>query len=172
VRGEDFTVDTTLKHNAIFLVWTEQSAWQDVPVPATVKTYVDLRKFVKEQAQKAGIDVAKPFPFLMTGTPAEIKWHINVNRTEGKTITKELFRKSKQGYVMKNEPVDIVGFHAESHPGEFISQYAPAISEDSGMQNFIHIHVVSRGSKAAVHIDDITFGDGMVLRLSKQERTP
>lgn len=167
VRGNDYTVDKTLKHGAIFLVWTEQANWIDVPVPATVKGYVDLQKFVKEQAQKAGIDVTKSFPFLMNGTPAEIKWHINVDRTDGKPITKELFAKSKQGYVAKSEPVDIIGFYAEKHPGEFISQYAPAIKEGSGMENHIHIHLVSKTSKAAGHIDDITFGDGMVLRLPK-----
>lgn len=167
VRGNDYTVDNTLKHGAIFLVWTEQTAWIDVPVPATVKGYVDLQRFVKEQAQSAKIDVTKTFPFLMTGTPAEIKWHINIDRTEGKPITKELFAKSKEGYVTKNEQVDIIGFYAEGHPGEFISQYAPAIKEGSGMQNFIHIHLVSKTSKAAGHIDDIVLGDTMVLRLPK-----
>jgi len=88
VRGNDYTVDKTFKHGAFFLVWTEQANWIDTPVPATVKGYVDLQKFVKAQAQAAGIDVAKPFPFLLKGTPAEIKWHINVDRTEGKPITK------------------------------------------------------------------------------------
>jgi len=167
VRGNDYTVDKTFKHGAFFLVWTEQASWIDVPVPATIKGYVDLQKFVKEQAQKAGVDVAKPFPFLMSGTPVEIKWHINVDRTEGKPITKELFVKSKAPFVTKNEPVDIIGFFSEKHSGIFLSQYAPAIKEGSGMENAIHIHLVSKTSKAAGHIDDITFGEGMVLRLPK-----
>ena len=167
VRGNDYTVDKTFKHGAFFLVWTEQKEWIDTPLPATVKGYVDLQKFVKEQAQKAGVDVTKPFPFLLSGTPVEIKWHINVDRTEGKPITKELFVRSKEPYVTKNEPVDIVGFYSEKHPGIFLTQYAPAIKEDSGMQNFIHIHLVSRTSKAAGHIDNITFGEGMVLRLPR-----
>jgi len=167
VRGNDYTVDTTFKHGAFFLVWTEQATWIDVPVPATVKGYVDLQRFVKEQAQKAGVDVTKPFPFLMTGTPAEIKWHINVDRTEGKPITKDLFVKSKEPYITKNEPVDIIGFFSEKHSGIFLSQYAPAIKEGSGMENAIHIHLVSKTSKAAGHIDDIAFGDGITLRLPK-----
>jgi acetolactate decarboxylase len=167
VRGTDYTLDNTLKHGAIFLVWTEQANWTDVPVPAAVKGYVDLQQFVKEQAQKAGVDVSRPFTFLLAGAPAEIKWHINVDRTGGKPITRELFARSKEGYVAKNEPVDIIGFYAEKHPGEFISQYAPAIKEGSGMENYIHIHLVSRTSKAAGHIDDITLGGGMVLRLPK-----
>ena len=122
---------------------------------------------MKEQAHKAGLDTNKPFPFLLAGTPEEIKWHINVDRTEGKPITNELFVKSKEPYVTKHEPMDIVGFYAEGHPGEFISQYAPAIQEGSGMKNAIHLHHVSRTSKASGHIDDITLGGGMVLRLPK-----
>jgi acetolactate decarboxylase len=167
VRGNDYTLDKTFKHGAFFLVWTEQKNWTDVPLPATVKGYVDLQTFVKAQAQAAGIDVSKPFPFLLAGTPVEIKWHINVDRTDGKPITRELFLKSKEPYVTRNEAVDIIGFYSEHHAGVFLTQFAPAIKEGSGMENAIHIHLVSRTSKASGHIDDITFGEGMVLRLPK-----
>src|SRR5512143_569643 len=68
VRGNEITMDNTLKHGAFFLVWTEQAKWQDIPVPTEVKGYVDLQNFVKTQAQAAGIDVTKPFPFLLSGT--------------------------------------------------------------------------------------------------------
>ena len=167
VRGADYVLDTTLKHGAFFLVWSEQAKWQNVSVPNTVKGYVDLQQFVKVQAQAAGIDVTKPFPFLISGTPAELKWHINVDRTEGKPITKELFAKSKEPFITKGEPVDIIGFYSESHAGVFLSQYTPVLKEGSGLKNAIHIHLVSRTSKAAGHIDDITLGESMVLRLPK-----
>jgi acetolactate decarboxylase len=168
VRGTDYTMDNTFKHGAFFLVWTEQMKWKDVPVPGTVKGYVDLQNFVKAQAQAAGFDVTKPFPFLLSGAPVEIKWHINVDRTEGKPITYDLFVKSKAPFTTKSEPVDIIGFYSESHAGVFLSQYTPAIKEGSGMKNAIHIHQVSRTSKASGHIDDITLGEGMVLRLPLQ----
>jgi acetolactate decarboxylase len=167
VRGSDYVLEKTFKHGAFFLVWTEQTAWKDVPVPGTVKGYVDLQNFVKIQAQAEGIDVTKPFPFLLAGMPVEIKWHINVDRTEGKPITKELFVRSKAPFVTKNEPVDIIGFYSDPHVGVFLAEYAPAIKEGSGIKNAIHIHLVSRTSKAAGHIDDITLGDSMVLRLPK-----
>jgi len=168
VRGKDVVMDNTFRHGAFFLVWTEQSKWKDVPVPAMVKGYVDLQQFVKAQAQASGIDVTRPFPFLLTGTPLEIKWHINVNRTGGKPITQELFMKSKEPFVTKNEPVDIIGFYSDHHAGVFINKFSPAIKEGSGMQNEIHIHLVSRVSKVAGHIDDLTLGEGMVLRLPQQ----
>jgi acetolactate decarboxylase len=168
VRGNDYTLEQTWKQGAFFLVWTEQEKWQDISVPATIKGYVDLQNFVKTRAQAAGIDVTKPFPFLLSGTPAEIKWHINVDRTEGKPLTKESFQKSKQPYVVKSEPVDIIGVYSEHHAGIFMTPFVPAIKEGSGMENAMHMHVVSKASKAAGHIDDLTLGDGMVLRLPKQ----
>jgi len=168
VRGKDIVMDNTFRHGAFFLVWTEQSTWKDVPVPAWVKGYLDLQQFVKAQAQAAGIDVTKPFPFLLSGTPLEIKWHINVDRTEGRPITKELFMKSKEPFVTRNEPVDIIGFYSDHHAGVFLTRSSPAIKEGSGMQNEIHIHLVSRVSRAAGHIDDLTLGEGMVLKLPQQ----
>ncbi len=68
VRGSDYVATNTWKHGTFFLVWSEQAAWKDVPVPGTVKGYVDLQNFVKVQAQATGIDVIKSFPFLLSGT--------------------------------------------------------------------------------------------------------
>lgn len=165
VRGADYDVDHSLKHGAIFLVWTEQTAWRDIAVPADIQGYIDLQNFVKSQAAASCIDVNKPFPFLISGTADEIKWHINVDKTDGHAITKELFAKSKAGYVAKGERVDIIGFYSERHLGVFISKHAPAIKPDNGARNAVHMHLVSRDGKAAGHVDDLTLGGNMVLRL-------
>lgn len=165
VRGNDYQVDNTLGHQALFLVWSQVPRWTDVPVPESITTYVQLQKFVKDQAAASGMDVTKPIPFQVGGAPMEIVWHVNCDRTEGKPITRELFAKSKAVFTMKNEPVDIIGFYSERHNGIFISQYAPAIKPASADKNAVHMHLVSRTTKATGHIDDITFGKGMTLRL-------
>lgn len=167
VRQSGKVVEQTHNHGAFFFVWTEQAQWQDMPIPEAIKSYVDLQNFVKTQAKSAGIDTTKPFPFRLSGMPTEIKWHINVDRTEGKAVTNELFVKSKEPYVTNNEPVDIIGFYSEHHPGIFISEYAPAIKRDSGLKNAIHLHFVLRTSKMTGHIDDLTLGSGMMLFLPK-----
>lgn len=168
VRGNDYQVDTTLNHDILFLVWSQVLRWKDIAVPESVTTYIQLQKFVKEQAAASGMDVSKPIPFQFTGAPVEIVWHINCDKTDNKPITRELFAKSKATYTMKNEPVDIIGFYSERHNGIFISQYAPAIKPDSGEKNLVHMHLVSRTTKATGHIDDMRFGKGMVLRLPAQ----
>lgn len=166
VRGNSFTMDNSTNGSAIFAAWTKNVQWSDEPIPATVQTYLDLQRFVKARAAAAGIDTNLPFPFLMTGKPAELKWHINVDLSDGKPITREIFAKSKANYVMKNEQVDIVGFYSEKHPGAFISAYAPGIKEKD-VKNTIHIHLVTKDGKSAGHIDDLNFGGGMTLRLPR-----
>jgi acetolactate decarboxylase len=166
VRGNGYTMDHSQDGAAIFAAWTKNIQWRDEPVPADVKTYLELQRFVKARAAAAGIDTSLPFPFLMTGKPSELKWHINVDLSEGKAITREIFAKSKANYVMKNEQVDIVGFYSEKHPGVFISAYAPAIKEKD-VKNTIHIHLLTKDGKSAGHIDDLTFSGGMTLRLPK-----
>jgi acetolactate decarboxylase len=164
-RGQSYVVERSWNEEAIFLAWSSQSTWQDVSVPDTVRGYLDLQEFVKSAAYSAGLDVDKPFPFLLAGAPSEIRWHINVDRTEGRPIDRELFARSKATFVLRNELVDIIGFYSERHAGVFVSKYAPAVTPESGRTNAIHIHFISRGSEATGHIDDITMSGGMVLRL-------
>lgn len=165
VRGAGYTVDHSWDHDAIFLVWSNQRTWRDVAIPETVSGYLELQKFVKAQAETTGIDSSKPFPFLLAGAPKEVKWHINVDKSEGKPITQELYAKSKANYVIKGEQLDMIGFYSEHHPGVFITKYTPAIQPESGQTNALHIHFISRKVEAAGHVDDMTLGSGMVLRL-------
>jgi acetolactate decarboxylase len=164
-RGSSYVVERAWNEEAIFLAWSSQESWQDISVPDNVRGYLDLQDFVKLAATSARLDVGKPFPFLLAGAPSEIRWHINVDRTEGRPIDRELFARSKATFVLRNEWVDIIGFYSERHAGVFISKYAPAVAPESGRTNAIHIHFISRVSEATGHIDDITMNGGMLLRL-------
>ena len=165
VRGAGYTVEHSWDYDAIFLVWSNQRKWRDVAIPETVSGYLELQTFVKTQAEAAGIDSSKPFPFLLAGAPAEIDWHINVDKSEGKPITQELYTKSKANYVIKGEQVDMIGFYSEHHSGIFITKYTPAIQPSSGLANALHSHFVARKGEAAGHVDDMKLSTGMVLRL-------
>ena len=165
VRGGAYTLDREHDHGAVFAIWTCQPKWRSETIPAEVKGYLDLQAYVKERAAAAGMDVTKPFPFQLTGSPAEVKWHINVDLSDGKPINSEIFAKSKANYVAKNQPMNIIGFYSERHPGIFISAFAPAIPKESGFKNSIHVHMVTQDSKAAGHIDNITLAPGMTLSL-------
>ena len=164
VRDSGFVMEEAPSGKAIFAAWTQHQRWVDVPVPRSVQNYLDLQRFIKAQAQAQGVDISTAFPFLMRGQAVELKWHINVDRSQGAPITPELFARSKANYVMRNEGVDIVGFYSEQHPGVFISAFAPAIQEKD-VKNAIHIHLVSQDQRSAGHIDDLLLDGRMMLRL-------
>lgn len=154
--GEAYVVDRTFDHEAIFLVWTQMREWEDIRIPESVSNYGQLEVFVEQAARERGIDTNAPFAFLMNGAPRELVWHINVDRTEGQPITRELFRRSKQPYTLRGERVDIFGVHSARHGGIFMGE---------GLK--IHIHFISRDSTATGHIDDIAPGS-LTLRLPRR----
>lgn len=168
VRGGQVTLDHDVRHGAIFAVWTQQSRWTEEPVPAQTRTYLELQQWVKTRAAAAGVDVTRPFPFRLAGTPAEVKWHINVDLTRGQPVTRELFAKSKAAYVARGQAMDIIGFYSEKHNGVFISALAPAIPEGSSVRNALHLHLVSRDGAQSGHIDDLTLAPGMTLLLPQR----
>jgi acetolactate decarboxylase len=157
VRGgaNGYVIDRTFNHAAIFLVWAQVCEWDELRIAESVSSYQELESVVYESARQQGIDTDLPFPFLMAGTPRELLWHINVDRTDGQPITPELFRKSKQQYTLRDQPVEIFGVHSRSHGGVFMSE---------GLH--IHIHFVSRDGAASGHIDALVPG-ALTLRLPR-----
>jgi acetolactate decarboxylase len=154
VRGNtSYVVDRTFNHRAIFLVWAQVKGWYNVGVPQSVTNYRELEEFIRKAAEQMDVDTESPFPFLMAGTPQELGWHINVNRTGGQPITQDLFQKSKQYYSFCGECVDIFGVYSDKHQGIFTRQDLKT-----------HLHFVSRESTATGHIDAINPG-GFTLRL-------
>jgi acetolactate decarboxylase len=154
VRGNtSFVVDRTFRHRAIFLVWVQVKCWNNVCVPRSVTNYRELEEFIRNAAELMNVDTGTPFPFLMMGTPQELGWHINVDRTGGQPITQDLFQKSKQYYSLRGECVDIFGVYSDKHQGIFTRQDLKT-----------HLHFVSRESPATGHIDAINPG-GLTLRL-------
>jgi len=157
VRGgaNEYVIDRTFNHGAIFLVWAQVREWDDLHIADSVSSYQELESVVHESARQQGIDTDQPFPFLMAGTPRELVWHINVDRTGGQPITPDLFRESKQQHILRDRPVEIFGVHSRSHGGVFMSE---------GLK--IHIHFVSRDGAASGHIDAIVPG-ALTLRLPR-----
>jgi len=157
VRGAGFVVDSSFDHRAIFLVWARIGEWDDgTAVPDTISTLEELERFVAETARRRGLDTGQPFPFLLAGTPRRLDWHINVDRTAGRPITRELFQASKERYTLRGERTDIFGVHSPRHEGIF-----------TGRGTRVHMHFVSRDGPATGHVDDIDAA-GLTLRLPRR----
>lgn len=152
--GGAYVVRHDLDGMALFLVWTEMNSFhEEVPVPQSVGSYGELESFVRTAATERGMRVDQPVAFLLRGTPAGMTWHINVDRTEGRPIDRDLFRNSKAFYTLQGEHVEIFGVYSAHHGGVFMTP-----------SSTLHMHFASRDSDATGHVDAIEPA-GMVLLL-------
>jgi acetolactate decarboxylase len=138
---------------ACFLVYAQVEAWQTVPIPKEVETLEQLESFVLGAAKKAGLDVDKPFPFLVTGTPKLVKYHV-IWKSDGLPHTKELHQKAKLGFELNEREVEMLGFYSDKHHGVFTHH-------DSN----IHVHARATDGKDAGHVDALTLAGPMTLHL-------
>lgn len=138
---------------ACFLVYAEVGQWKTEPIPKEVETLGHLEPFVLGAAKKAGVDVEKPFPFLVTGTPTLVKYHV-VWKTDGLPHTKELHQKAKLGFEVKGREVRMLGFYSDKHQGVFTHH-------DSN----IHVHFRTTDGNDAGHVDAATLVHPMTLHL-------
>jgi len=67
--------DRTFDKNATLLVYANVSAWKEIQIPANIISHDKLEKFIGKIAKEQGIDMGKPFPFLIQGTAKSFDWH-------------------------------------------------------------------------------------------------
>ena len=140
---------------ACFLVYAQVERWQTVELPKGVESLDHLQEFVQNAAKQAGLDAEKPFPFLVTGTPKRVKYHV-VWKTDGLPHTKELHAKAKLPFEVAGREVQMVGFYSDKHHGVFTHHDAN-----------IHVHVRTTDGKDAGHVDAAELVSGMTLHLPK-----
>lgn len=148
--------DSDFSGGAALLVYAVVPEWQEMEVPSTVKTSVELEKFIAEQAKANGIDITKPFPFMVEGKPAYFDWHV-INWPEGDTEhSHQKHVESGMHGTVTNTPVELLGFYSDKHHRIFTHHTTN-----------MHVHVKTVDGKLAGHMDDIQCADGMVLKLPK-----
>ena len=111
--GADQLVHATESYEAgvPFFVWAEVSVWQTQELPE-LRTYAELEKLVGEAGAKAGLTQA--FPFVMTGRPKLIDFHI-VNATPDTKAHKKI----QIPFELHSQDATFVGFWSSQHQGIF-----------------------------------------------------
>lgn len=153
--GNDHRVHVTESYDtgAPFFVWAEVSAWQSQALPDDVRTYPDLEKFVGEAGAKAGLTQA--FPFIMTGQPELIDFHI-VNATPDTVPGMEAHKKIQIPFELHNRDVTFVGFWSSQHQGIF-----------TPMGTNMHVHFQSLDNQISGHVQGVELAQRMTLGLPK-----
>ena len=147
-------IDTTFNKNASLLVYASVEEWISINIPNTIITYEDFEVFVEEIALKKGINTDKPFPFMIEGIAKSFDWHIidwpedDTEHSHEKHIHSGLYG------TLENQEVEMLGFYSNKHHAIFTHHTTN-----------MHIHVKSK--KVIGHIDDMTLGIDMMLKIPK-----
>lgn len=135
--------------SATLLVTAEVTAWQRVLI--TKVSGSELDAVVLSHARAAGVDVSKPFPFVIEGEFADIHLHVirggcpiaNPDGPKPARVHKEMARGR------------IVGFYAHNSSGDLTHHTSD-----------VHAHIILDGeSLISGHIDTIRVRPGNTLRL-------
>lgn len=155
-EAENVVIDHTLGHKATLLVYSEVKSWSTITIPDSVSSYADLEKYIENVARESGINTDEPFPFLVEGTAESFNWHVinwkdgDMEHSHQKHIT------SGPHGTMKDREVEILGFYSKSHHAIFTHH-----------STNMHLHVKTKDNQLAGHLDDITLGKGLILKLPK-----
>lgn len=110
-------VRMTYDLNAAYLVYTHVRDWQEAELPEdSILTTQSIGVYLEKLARKKGLNVDKPFPFMLTGSFHELKYHISYLEKKNKTGKKKM---PQTQYVVSDANVIILGFFSRHHQGIF-----------------------------------------------------
>ena len=148
------TFDHSFKKKATLLVHASVNNWKSIRIPADVVSHKQLETYIEQEAEKNQLQPDVPFPFLIEGTPKSFDWHV-INWKDGDTEhSHDKHIRSGLNGTIENKPVEMLGFYSNSHHAIFTHHTTN-----------MHIHVKTVDNKIAGHVDDITLGQEMILKL-------
>lgn len=154
VQDSTVTIDNTFTKKATLLVYSIVESWDSYNIPDDIVTYEQLEKHIASVAKKNEINIEKPFPFLIEGKALEFDWHV-INWKDGDTEhSHEKHVNSGLNGTKNDQQVELLGFYSDSHHAVFTHHTTN-----------MHIHLKTGDGKLAGHVDALTLGKGMVLKL-------
>ncbi len=160
--SNSFVVDSTLKIidsyklKAALLVYAEVAEWDSYEI-SNITTKNDLEEKIFETAKSKGINIEKPFPFLLEGAVSSLDWHV-IKWKEGDIIHNH--KKHKEAGLngtLRNTGVEILGFYSTKHKAVFTHHTTN-----------MHMHFKTDDNNIAGHIDDLQLDNQLILKLPKQ----
>jgi len=137
---------------AVLLATSNVEKWQSVKIEKSLSKE-KLFKMILSKAKKVGLDINKPFPFLLEGKFNNLHIHVINGKNpkfEGHGGKEKMFKMTKE--MREHQAAIIVGFYSAAsqgiytHPGE--SWHLHAIIDDIG-----------------AHVDEIYSSDKVILKL-------
>lgn len=138
---------------AALLVASYEADWSRVVIKEDV-AFAQLDQQIEVLAKAAGVDVDKPFPFVVEGQFADVGWHV----LKGPPGAGSNHDHTGNAVVGEAATIDgtLVGFFSKHHQGSF-----------THLNQNIHVHLVNAASALAAHVDQISLRASDVLRLPR-----
>ncbi len=146
--------DYSFNKKASLLVYATVNKWKTIKIPNNIESYEQLEAYIAETAAAHHINIKKPFPFLLEGTPKSFDWHV-INWKDGDTEhSHEKHIKSGLHGTVQHTAVKMLGFYSDAHHAVFTHHTTN-----------MHIHVKTDDGKIAGHVDGLSLKKGMVLKI-------
>jgi len=138
---------------AALLVASYVADWSRVAITEDI-AFAQLDERIEALAKAAGIDVDTPFPFLVEGQLADVRWHV----LKGPPAANAAHDHTGNAVVGERAMIDgtLVGFFSKHHQGSF-----------THMGQNIHAHLVNVSSALAAHADQISIRASSTLLLPR-----
>lgn len=146
------TVEKTFNTSAPFFVYGNVTEWNEMELPANIKTIQDLEKFIDNRTT----EFKRPFTFKLSGQVSSALIHIQ-NLPEGtKVSSPDEAHQGQTNYTIENEEAEIIGFFSTEHKGVFTHH-----------DSFLHMHLITADERKMGHLDELEIRE-MKLYLPKQ----
>ena len=146
--------DYSFNKKATLLVYASVNKWKSFKIPDNIVTYEQLENYIGQTAKVNQIKTDEPFPFLLEGTTKLFDWHVINWKAGDMEHSHEKHKNSGLHGTMSNQEVKMLGFYSDSHHTIFTHHTTN-----------MHMHVKTVDNKLAGHVDGLTLGKGMILKL-------
>jgi acetolactate decarboxylase len=133
---------------APFFVYANVTTWNEIQVPDSVTTEIELEHFITSISKKT----KEPFAFRITGRVDTARFHV-VHLPSGTVIRSPAdTHVGQRDYTLTSADVEILGFFSENHKGIFTHH-------DSN----VHMHLITKDRKAMGHLDKLQLNSSTTL---------
>lgn len=145
--------------NISFLAYSYVDKWQLLTLPNEVDTFQKLEAYLPEIAQKMGLDISKPFPFLISGEARFLQWFVVDGMGNQLPNPQSSFVRGRYLGGLNDVKIEGLGFYSTKHQGIFTTP-----------NNNMHIHFKTVGNADDAvfvgHLDNnIQLKSGAVIQL-------
>ena len=150
--------DKSFDKKATLLVSSQVDEWEIITLKETFKNLKELQAMILAQGKATGIDVLKPFPFMIKGDFQRIDWHV-INAKEAKSQNHEAYKTAGLNGSEAYTDARILGFYSSQHEGIFTHH-----------GSYVHLHFLSADESTMGHVDELVQLGVVELFLPKKKK--